>query len=191
MKKKLLIIIPVLCILILIVFALLDELPLLTSSVPVETHTDSERGFSFDYPKTWEYIEDWDLEYRNEKFVTGVMRQNLPGVACGVIVDERPASLKYEPKKTIADLDEVLDYTRQDFRKLKAHSFNLGDLPAIEYFYNYTREGTSIYVRLRQFIIYAPDKIYTIACGCPDSRYKEFSRDFDVILQSFHLTQEP
>lgn len=156
-------------------------------NVPTSTHTDDENGFSFEYPKTWRYIEDWDLEYRAKDFVTGVMYQDNPGVACGVIVDNRPSELVYKPNLAIQQLDKTLSENLDDFRSLGGRGFKFKDLPAIDYSYNYTRGGTDIYARLHDYLLYAPDKVYTIICGSRETKYKEFKDDFDLIMRSFEV----
>ena len=165
---------------------------LLSSSTPipdvsVETHTDAERGFAFDYPQTWQYIGDEDLKQRNERFVVGVAVQNLPGMACGMMVDERPPELEYLPQEVIAELDRLLDQRLKDFRRLEARDLEVKGLPAIFYSYNYIREGTTTEVRLKQYLIFAADRVYTFSCGCPEAGFKKFEKDFDLILGSFRL----
>lgn len=153
----------------------------------IKHHTDTERGFAFDYPQTWQYIEEQDLEQRNENFVVGVMAQNLPGMACGMMVDERPPELEYNPQEVIAELDRLLEQKLKDFRRLEARGLEVKGLPAIFYSYNYTREGTTTDVRLEQHLIFASDKVYTFSCGCPEARFEEFKKDFDRIMNSFEF----
>ncbi len=153
----------------------------------IETHTDDERGFAFDYPQNWQYIGDEDLGQRNEDFVVGVMARNLPGTACGMMVDERTEELEYDPQELTAELDQLLGQKLQDFRRLEARGLEVKGLPAIFYSYNYTREGTTTDVRFQQYLIFALDRVYTFSCGCPETRFEEFEKDFDLILGSFRL----
>jgi len=156
-----------------------------TPDVSVETHEDAERGFAFDYPQTWQYIGDEDLKQRNERFVVGVAVQNLPGMACGMMVDERTVELEYSPQEVIAELDRLLEQKLTGFNRLEAYDLEVKGLPSIFYSYNYTGEGTTIGARLEQYLIFALDRVYTFSCGCPEARFEEFKKDFDFILGSF------
>ena len=167
--------------------SVLSKLTTNNNKIPASNHIDEELGFSFEYPKTWKYIEDWDLEYRNKNFVAGVMHQDDPGVACGVIVDERVPELKYKPEVAIRQLDQTLSENLGDFRSLGGRGFEFKKVPAIDYSYNYTREGTSIYVRLHQYLIYAPEKVYNIACASRETKYNQFKSDFAFIMRSFEV----
>ncbi|MBI2463043.1 MAG: hypothetical protein HYV65_02305 [Candidatus Spechtbacteria bacterium] len=152
-----------------------------------QLYEDTERGFSFRFPKAWEFVPKVDLEYKNEKFVVGVQHPATRSSAAGVIIEEKDPQkkLRFEYNAFKESLEQQLS-TLQDFKELSIQQIERDGYPGIDISYTF-KHASKAYVRERQLILFVGHSLYYLSGGTTVETYPLYRKDLEGIFQSFHM----
>lgn len=152
-----------------------------------QLYEDTERGFSFRFPNTWEFVPKLDLEYKNEKFLVGVQHPTMRNSAVGVIIEEKDPSkeLKFDYQAFKKSLEKQLS-TLQDFRELSIRQAVRDGYPGVDISYTY-KHPSKAYVRQRQLILFVEHSLYYLSGGTRLENYPLYRKNLEGIFRSFHI----
>lgn len=152
-----------------------------------QLYEDTEHGFSFRFPKTWEFVPKLDLEYKNEKFLVGVQHPTTRSSAAGVIIEEKDPqkTLKFDYGAFKESLEKQLS-TLEDFKELSVQQVMRDGYPGVDISYTY-KHPSKAYVRQRQLILFVEHSLYYFSGSSTVENHPLYRKDLEGIFRSFHI----
>lgn len=155
-----------------------------------QLYEDTERGFSFRFPKTWELIPELDLERKNESFLAGVQHPTARSSAAGVIIEEKDSSrpLKFEYRAFKESLEKQLS-SLEDFKELSIRQTERDGYPGVDISYTF-KHPSKAYVRQRQLILFVEHSLYYLSGSATIENYPLYRRNLEGIFRTFHIIKK-
>lgn len=147
------------------------------------TYTNSEYGFSVDYPADWEVREDLDgiaVVFAGPSVLEGIYDINI---------NVTPERLLKE--MTLKDYVKASDLkasrTIPDYKKERAYATKISGLPAVVFVATLAVKSNEKKVSLKnKYAIVIKDKVaYTITYDTPAECHDEYADCFDLVISSF------
>jgi hypothetical protein len=155
-----------------------------------KTYQDSANGFSFHFPQSWDLIPEKDLKGRNERFVVGVYRPDIPSTAVGVILEKRSPLAEFDEQSFVKSLEEELAKNLKNFQEISLRRLKRDGYPAVDIVYTY-KHLDKAQVKQRQLIAVAESTVYYLSGTSLVDNYSRFEKDIDNIFNSFRLSKTP
>jgi len=154
-----------------------------TPAVKSKTYTNSEQGFSCQYPA------EWDLLPGSQGIIVSFAAPmtNENGGMTGINITK--AGLPGNPQMTFEDYVKQVETHLKNivgsYEKLDEHSFTTAGVPAVLRTYTFDMEGTAF--KASQAYLLKENTVYAISYGGIKDSYTRYAEDFDLVLNSFNL----
>lgn len=152
-------------------------------AIASNTYTNSENGFTVEYPA------DWDLEEGISGtivFFAGPAIGKTGGMININIVNE---NLPESPKVTLEDYNKLgelqVKKSVENYQKLEEHNSTVSGFPAILRTYSFDMQGLNI--KGTQAIFLKDNVAYGITFTATPDTYADYAGCFDLVMNSFKL----
>ena len=147
------------------------------------TYTNSEYGFSLEYPKDWDFEEG--LMGTIVLFVGPFVEEEEFMINMNIMSEE----LLEFPKITLEDYAKIgemgIRKMVENYKKIAEHSATIGDLPAIVLTYT-AGSGVDMLMYSQAFFL-EENVAYVISYAAPPEFHDEYVKSFELVISTFEL----
>jgi len=156
-----------------------------TLPVPKDHYSNTEKGFSLDYPSNWKKSDIPQLDFI--LFAPSTQANGFPHASMNVVSEKVGSEVTLEQfyKESADNLQKAL----KEVSVQKNGSIDLNGVPAKWLLYTHNMQGVTF--RVIQYFAVANESIYLITFSAANDAFDSYLPAFEEILHSFKLQKTP